>query len=282
MGTTRVMVVVTLQISVFFAIQRCSAFTDQRFQSQAAATRSASNQNRPATALVKQNYQPGAAPSKDESKKPEPSKADQDEEALERVLHRMDQTAADFHAAQADFAWTTYNSVANSDVGTDKGRIYFRRTGKETQMAAHVEPPSAKQILFANGEVKVYTPGTNEIQVWPTSAHQEEVEAFLMLGFGSAGSDLRKTFAVTYLRPEKIGDVQTDKLELVPTAANVKQQFPKIDLWIDAEGISRRQQLFQQDGDYRLADYSDIKLNAKLPGDAFKLKTSGSPKRVTH
>ncbi len=194
----------------------------------------------------------------------------------------MDQTAADFHSAQADFVWTTYNSVAQSDVGTDKGRIYFRRAGKQTEMAADLHFPSAKQITFTDGKVKVYTPGTNEIQVYDTSAHREEVEAFLVLGFGSSGSDLKKTFLVSYAGQEKIGDAQTDKLELVPTAASVKQQFPKIDLWIDPQrGVSLRQQLFEQDGDYRTADYSNIKLNVKLPGDAFKLKAPGGVKTIT-
>jgi outer membrane lipoprotein-sorting protein len=210
------------------------------------------------------------------------SPVQQSGDGLEKVLRRMDQTAADFHTAQADFSWTTYNSVANAEVGTDSGKIYFRRTGKETEMMADLVSPSAKQILFADGKVKVYTHLTNEIQVYDTSAHREEVEAFLVLGFGNAGSELKKTFAVTYLRPEKVGDVQTDELELVPTATNVKQQFPKIDLWIDAQGISRRQQLFEQDGDYRTADYSSIKINGKLPGDAFKLKASGGATVVSH
>jgi outer membrane lipoprotein-sorting protein len=235
----------------------------------------------PAFAASKQESRPAAQGAKPAQCKVATSPANGD--ALDRVLRRMDQTAADFHAAEADFVWTTYNSVAQSDVGTDKGKIYFRRSSKEIEMKAEVVPPSAKQILFADGRVKVYYPGTNEIQVYDTSAHRQEVEAFLVLGFGSSGSDLKKTFVVNYAGQEKIGDAQTDKLELVPAAVSVKQQFPKIDLWIDPQrGVSLRQQLFEQDGDYRTADYSNIKLNVKLPGDAFKLKTSGGAKTITH
>jgi len=68
----------------------------------------------------------------------------------------------------------------------------------------------------------------------------------------------------------------------VPLADSIKSRFPKIDLWINSQGISRRQQLFQEGGDYRLADYSDIKLNDKLPKNVFKLKTSGNAKTVSH
>lgn len=275
----RVLVAVVLLVSVLFAVGTCSAFTKQ--DSKSNTTPVQTNQNRTGTATKQQTPQPGAAPPQAEAKKPEPPKADQDKEALQRALRRMDQTAANFRTAEADLVWTTYNSVAAQSL-TDTGKIYFRRAGGGIEMAVDLVPPSARQIIFRDSKVQVYTPGTNEVHVYDTGAHREEVEAFLVLGFGNSGSELKKTFDVTYVGEEKIGDDRSDKLELVPISASVKQQFPKIDLWIDSDGVSRRQQLFQQDGDYRLADYSTIKLNKGVPKDAFKLKTSGNVKTVTH
>jgi outer membrane lipoprotein-sorting protein len=227
-------------------------------------------------ALTKQ-----AESAKAEQSKGEHSKAESSKDELERVLRRMDQTAADFHTAQADLVWTTYNSVAEQNL-TDKGKIYFRRSGKDIEMAVELQPPSARQIVFANGKVQVYTPGTGQVDLYDASAHREEVETFLVLGFGSSGADLRKSFELSYAGQEKIDGVATDKLELVPLSDSIKRRFPKIDLWIDPQGISRRQQLFQEGGDYRLADYSKIKLNKGLPKNVFKLKTSGNAKTVTH
>jgi outer membrane lipoprotein-sorting protein len=219
---------------------------------------------------------------KPEQNKGEQSKSESGKDALERVLRRMDQTAADFRTAQADLVWTTYNSVAEQNL-TDKGKIYFRRSGKVIEMAVELQPPSERQIVFTSGKVQVYTPGTGQVDVYDASAHREEVETFLVLGFGSSGADLRKSFELSYAGLEKIKGVETDKLELVPISASIKSHFPRIDLWIDLQrGVSLRQQLFQDGGDYRLADYSDIKLNDKLPKNAFKLKTSGSTRTVTH
>jgi outer membrane lipoprotein-sorting protein len=63
----------------------------------------------------------------------------------------------------------------------------------------------------------------------------------------------------------------------------VRQQFAHILLWIDpARGISVQQQLFQASGDYRLAKYSNIELNEKVPDGTFKLKTSGKTKIINH
>lgn len=195
----------------------------------------------------------------------------------------MDENAAKFRTAQADFSWTPYNSVINELDNPDKGRIYFRRVEKEIHMAALLQPPDERQIVFANGKVQVYQPKTKVLDVYDASAHRDEVESFLVLGFGNSGEELRKTFEVKYLGEEKVGGVQTDKLELIPLAEKVKKSFPRIDLWIDPQrGLSLRQQLFQTGGDYRLADYSNIRVNEKVPDSVFKVKTSGGTKTVTH
>jgi outer membrane lipoprotein-sorting protein len=53
-------------------------------------------------------------------------------------------------------------------------------------------------------------------------------------------------------------------------------------LWIDpARGVSVQQQFFEPTGNYRLAKYSDIQINQKLPDNAFKLKTTAKTKFIS-
>ena len=209
--------------------------------------------------------------------------AEQGGDPLENVLRTMDQTAATFRSAQADFVWTTYNSVIKEVDGTDKGKIYFRRNGKDIEMAADMVPPDEQQIIFSGGKIKVYRVQTKQVNVYDAGAHREEFETLLVLGFGSSGSDMRKSFEVKYLGNEKIGDAETVRLQLTPIAAKVQQQFPRIDLWIDTQrGLSLRQQLWQTNGDYRIADYSNIQVNKKIPDSVFKLRTSGDTTVVNH
>jgi outer membrane lipoprotein-sorting protein len=199
---------------------------------------------------------------------------------LDQVLHSMDQNAAKFHTAQADFSWTPYNAVIGDTEAPDKGRIYFRRVGNEIQMAAILQPPDGRQIVYKDGKVEVYQPKTKESDVYDTSAHKDEAETFLLLGFGSSGQDLRKSFDIKYVGDEKIGNVVTAKLLLTPLSAKVANTFPEIDLWIDPKlGVSLRQKLLQKEGDYRLADYSNIRLDEKVPDSAFKVSPA---KTVNH
>jgi outer membrane lipoprotein-sorting protein len=202
---------------------------------------------------------------------------------LEKVLAKMDETAAKFRTAQANFTWTTFNSVVNEESGSQTGKIYFQRKGNETEMAANIDPPDAQQVVFSQGKIQVYKSRMGTLDVYDAGTHREEFETFLVLGFGSSGEDMSKSFDVSYGGEEKVDGIDTARLELVPKSDKIKQHFPQIILWINPQnGISVQQKLMEPNGDYRLAKYSDIKLGQKIPGKVFQLKTSGNTKVLTH
>ena len=209
-------------------------------------------------------------------------KTESSDEALQKVLQQMDATARDFHSAQADFVWKMHNSVVNDFVSNDGGKIYFRRKNNEIQMAADITQPADKQVIFSGGKIEIYTPKTEQVDVYDASAHREEFEAFLVLGFGSSGEDMQKSFEVKYIGQEKVGTADAAVLQLTPRSQKIKEKFPRIDLWIDLQGFSLRQKLYQPDGDYRLAEYSKILPNPKISDNVFKLKKSGNTKTINH
>jgi outer membrane lipoprotein-sorting protein len=199
---------------------------------------------------------------------------------LQRVIAQIDRTAANFHTTQAKFVWTQYTAVINDISDTQKGVVYFRRRGKEVEMAADItDPPPTKQVLYAGSKVQVYQSKIDQVTQYDTGKERAVLESFLVLGFGASGQDMLKSFDVTYLGGERVNDMEMAKLNLVPKSEKARNTFNHIWLWIDpARGVSVRQQLFAPDGDYRLADYSDIRLNEKIPDSAFKLKTTGKTK----
>jgi outer membrane lipoprotein-sorting protein len=203
--------------------------------------------------------------------------------SLESVLNLMDRTGKDFRSAEATFVWDQYQKVVD-ETDTQKGKIYFRRVGKEVQMAADISDPAneAKDVLFSGGKVQLYQPQTNQLDVYSTEKNEEEFESFLLLGFGGGGHDMMKSFYIKYLGEEKLPNgTLTAKLGLVPKSDKIRNNFDHFVLWIDARGISVQQQIFSA-SDYKLAKYSDIKLNEKLPNNSFNLKTNSSTKTVKH
>lgn len=201
--------------------------------------------------------------------------------ALESVLKKMDSTAANFRTTEANFVWDQYQKVVN-ETDTQKGKVYFRRTNKETEMVADITEPEKKYVLFTDSKVQVYQPRIEQVTVYPAGKHRAEFESFLVLGFGGGGHDMAKSFDVKYLGTEKVGSIEAAKLDLVPKSQSIRNTFQHILLWIDpARGVSVQQQLVEPSGDYRLAKYSDIEVNQKIPDTVFKLKTNGRTKTVS-
>jgi outer membrane lipoprotein-sorting protein len=200
---------------------------------------------------------------------------------LESVLKKMDSAAANFQTAQADFVWDQYQRVVD-ETDTQKGTVYYRKSGKEIQMLADIKEPERKIVLYKEGKLQVYQPKIEQVMVYPAGGNRNELESYLVLGFGGSGEDLEKAFDVTYESEETVDGVATARLALVPKSEKVRGTFTKIFLWIDlARGISVQQKFMQTQGDYRLAKYSAIKVNGKLGNDIFQLKTTGKTQFVS-
>jgi len=208
-----------------------------------------------------------------------PASPDQRTE-IQRVIRQMDRTAANFHSTQANFVWQQYTKVVEDTTDTQKGTVYFRRTGNQVEMAADItDPTSPKYVLFTGSKVQVYQPRIDQVTEYNAGKDRAAIESFLVLGFGGSGQEMVKSYDLAYLGTEKVDNIDTAKLDLVPKAEKARNMFSHIWLWIDLErGVSVQQQLFQPGGDYRLATYSDIRLNEKIPDSAFKLKTTGKTK----
>jgi len=200
---------------------------------------------------------------------------------LEKVLSRMDTTAAQFRSAEANLSWELYQKVIN-DSDVEEGKIYFRRTGKDIQMMADISKPAPRQIFYSNGKVQLFEPKVNRVTVYSPGKSRADVESFVVLGFGGGGHDLLKTFDVKYAGTENLTGTETDKLELVPKSARLRGMFERLVMCIDPKlGVAVQQKFFQPEGDYRLTKYSDIRLNQKIPDNTFKLKTDGKTTTVS-
>ena len=200
---------------------------------------------------------------------------------LDRVLAQMDAAARKFKTTQASLVSDQYQKVIN-ETETQKGKIYFRREGGDIQMAADFAEPDKKYIIYSAGRVQVYQPKIDQVNEYNAGKNRGDIESYLVLGFGGSGQDLLKSYEVKFQGSETVSGIAADKLELIPKSVRLRNNIARILLWIDpARGISVQQQLFEPGGDYRLAKYSDIQINQKLPEDVFKLKTTKKTKFIS-
>jgi outer membrane lipoprotein-sorting protein len=149
-------------------------------------------------------------------------------------------------------------------------------------MMADIKEPEQKFLLYKDGKLQVYQPKIEQVIQYTAGANHNEIESYLVLGFGGSGQDLKNSFDVTYQGEETIDNIATAKLHLTPKSEKVRNYFTEAFLWIDLNrGISLQQKFMQSQGDYRLAKYSAVKVNAKIGNDVFRLKTTGKTKFVS-
>ena len=189
---------------------------------------------------------------------------------LQMILGQIDAASARFESAQADFTADTYTAVVQSH-DIQQGTIAFRRAGGATEMVMHVKSdngdPSLKDVLYKNGQLDYYQPTIKQETILKASSNYER---YLTLGFGGSGRELAANWNIKYLGTETIDGVETAKLDLTPKTPS--DQFTHITVWIDPRrGVSLKQQVFQETGDWRTAVYSNIRLN-DVPASAFKLE----------
>jgi len=197
---------------------------------------------------------------------------------LQTVLGEMNAASTRFHSAQADFEWDQFEMVVSS-TDTQKGVIYFERSGGSTRMAADIETadgqPAKKTLVYQDGELKFFQPQINQLTVFHAGKKQGQYESYLTLGFGGSGSELEKSWNITYHGMETIDGVRTAKLDLVSKSQAVRNNFTHVTIWVDpARAISLKQIFFEASGDKRTSYFRDIRYNKKIPSSVFKIKTN--------
>lgn len=192
---------------------------------------------------------------------------------LASVLSEMDAASARFKNAQADVRYDNYTRVVN-DHDIETGSIYIERTGTTEQMGAvfyNVGPDNkpastpARIVNFDGPTLRIFTVGTNQVDLFKAGANQAKYDSFLTLGFGGSGKDLTRLWDITDQGPDSINGVKTEKLDLVSRDAGVKNMFTHITIWIDpARGVSLKQVFYAPNGDNRTATYTNIRLNSSI------------------
>lgn len=207
------------------------------------------------------------------------------------VIAKLDEASAKFHTAQADFKWDYYQKIVH-DTTTDTGSIYFQRKGSAMDMGAVMNDPTGKTkaskvLEYKDGTLKIFTPGTDQIDVVKAGANQAEYEGFLTLGFGGSGTDLMKSWIITDLGPATLSDdgkgVLTEQLDLIAKDPATKSKFTHVTIWVDpTRAVSLKQIFFTPAGDYRTAIYSHIKMNGSVDTAKYAIKTDNKTQVFNH
>ncbi len=187
---------------------------------------------------------------------------------LDTVLKELDTAAKDFHSLTADLERTKVTVVVN-DRSVETGQIWVRRDNK---MRIELAQPDPRTILRSGDNLYVFNPKIKRVEEYDLGKHRDLVDQFLLLGFGTSGSELRKSFLLTVLGEDTLDREKVVLLELTPKSDDVRNQISKIHLWLNESSWLPAQQKFFEtgSGDYFVVRYTNVVRNAKIRDSRFK------------
>lgn len=184
----------------------------------------------------------------------------------------MDRAAASFHGMTASVRHVTHTAVINDD-STETGTVKMRKLEPgEVEGLIDFTSPDRKIYLFKGRKAQIYTPASKTVQVYDLGKHGEQLDQFLMIGFGTARAELERGYDISVLSQAKAEGQATTRLQLIPRSKEALKYVTRMELWIsDAAGYPVQEKLHQPSGDSLLVVYDDVKINPPLSAADMKL-----------
>lgn len=185
---------------------------------------------------------------------------------LDGILKQLDRSAKNFRSLSADVERTKVTVVVN-DRSTEAGTLLVR----DDKMLLQMNAPDSRTILRNGDNIYVYTPGLNQVEEYNLGKNRDLADEFLLLGFGTSGSQLEKGFQVKYTGEDTIEGKKDALLDLTPRSASVLKQFSKIQIWLDeTTWLPDEQKFTENGGDYLTIRYTKMVRNPNVPDSKFK------------
>jgi outer membrane lipoprotein-sorting protein len=192
------------------------------------------------------------------------------------LFSHMNEAARRIRSISAQLAYTTVTVLVN-DRSTQNGTLYYRKGRARPEVMIQFSGPGAKDILFRKGNAEIYYPTMNQIQEYSLEQHQNLLQQFLLLGFGTETGQLESSYTIHYLGEKSLGNHMAALLELIPLSKDVAAQLKRVELWVSEQNwLPVQQEFFEPSGDYLIARYSSLKVNPNLSPSTFKIKAQGA------
>jgi outer membrane lipoprotein-sorting protein len=187
---------------------------------------------------------------------------------LDNVLKQLDTQAVDFQSLTADLERTKVTVVVN-DKSTESGKLFVRRDGK---MRIELTQPDPQTILRDGDIFYIYNPKIHRVEEYNLGNKKSVVDQFLLLGFGTSGTSMKESYAITLQGEVTLDNQKVILLDLLPKTDEVKRQLSKIQLWLDESTWLPAQQRFDEtgSGDYLIVRYKNVMRNVRIPDAQFK------------
>lgn len=201
-------------------------------------------------------------------------------EPLEAVLARLDKAAAEFRDLTAEFSRTNYTAVLN-ETTQESGKLWIRRAGNRNRlMRVEFDGLNPRSLSFDGAQGQIFYPKIQTVQIYDLGKHRSLVDQFLLLGFGTAGREMARSYHLRVAGEATVAERKSTRLELAPKAGEVAQYVVSVELAIPEDaGYPLQQRFALPGGDWVRVVYSAVRWNPNLPEALFRLNLPKGVKR---
>lgn len=178
------------------------------------------------------------------------------------IVGRSARAYAALVSLKADFE----QRIEDSLIGTFDSRGSVTQAG-ENRLAMRFSDPAGDAIVVDGRQVWVYTPSTSPGQVIRMPVPSGPAYGFNVLSWILDRPAER--YRMRLLRTDRVGGRAVDVVELIPIAPELP--FSRAVVWLDREdALPRRLEITERRGGVRTITLSRLRLNERLPRDAFQ------------
>lgn len=201
-------------------------------------------------------------------------------DTLQQILARMDTSAGTFQGMTASITQTDHNAILSED-NQQSGTVKMKRVRGHVVGLIDIVKPDPMTVALREGEVQKLLPKIATVEVYDVRKYGEQLDDFLLLGFGTSGKDLQRNFTVKLVGPQTLNGRNVTVLDLFPLSKDAKEMMEKVQLWVlDGETYPLQEKIFQKGGDFKLIMYNDVKLTGSLTDKDVELKLPPGVKKI--
>lgn len=188
---------------------------------------------------------------------------------LNKALKQIDKATKDIKGMTGKVAVT---DVRAGEAAVEvEGKAAIVKSGS---MRIEVSGETSMTILVTPDVTYVFDPVKLTYRESKNAKDPVPLEQFGLLGFSTAGSELKKDFLLALLDAQALDGHNVVVLELTPKAEDLRKEVAKIQIWVDqANWLPIQQKIYHSAADtYLMLRYSELGRDDKIDNAQFKPK----------
>jgi outer membrane lipoprotein-sorting protein len=205
---------------------------------------------------------------------------DKQPDELSSVLKQMGSVGKTFTSFAAKISLKKYTAVLKEFDTPDSGEfLYSRAKDGSALLRLEIANPGKRILTIKDGVATIYQPVIKQAQIANLGKNKDKAE-YLALGIGQSPAKLQETFNISYQGTESVNGFPCSVLVFKPKDPKAAATYSEITAWIKkSTGVSTQLKLQEPSKDYLIVNFSNEKLNLKIPDSNFEQKLPSDVER---